>query len=382
MKHIVFCWELGGGMGHLVPLSLLAHEMARHGHRVTFVTSDIVHAARYLAAPGIQWVQAPRLPPSHSNRPLNNHADILRVSGYESPDSLHSLLGAWHALLAALRPDRVVCEYAPTAQLAANALRLPVVCIDNGFSVPPVSAPMPPLRDDIPNDPHALAASERHVLSVINATLERIDARPLPRFSCLYEDETWYRNWPEFNHFGPHSPERHLGQIFGDTGGTPPAWPNGTGPKLFAYVKNDNKFIVPILLAAVSMGFRVLAYLPGQPATVAQDLMGTGRALMSAMPIHLSALDDDVEIGIWQSPTGGVGHSLEKGMRMLFLPTQVEQYRACRAVERSGVPAVVAVQPQNWHALIDNLMQKPRMHLGGRWQPADIPTMAKILGGY
>jgi len=366
-------------MGHLVPLTLVAAEMVACGNKVTFVISDIQNAPQYLLPHGIEWMQAPHTRPNGPRPKLDNHADILRMVGYDTPQRFKALLCAWRTTLGFLKPDRVICEYAPTAQLAARSLNMPCVCIDNGFSMPPVSDPMPPLRLDQPIDIDALRASEAKALSVINEVMDEVGANRLPRFSSLYEDEVWYRNWTEFNHFGPHSPERHLGQIFGDTGGAEPIWPSGQGKKMFAYVKSDHSFAPEILQAAAAYGFRILAYLPGRKTSVIKELVSTGKIVVSPSPIRLSALRDDVEIGIWQSPTGGVGHSLEKGMRMLFLPSQAEQGLACKAVERSGVPTKIVLSRENWPALFDSLLAMPRMMIGDRWHPADIPHMATLL---
>jgi hypothetical protein len=379
MSHVVFCWELGGGMGHLVPLTLVAAEIVKLGHKVTFVMSDVSNAPLYLEPLGIEWIQGPHLRQFGPRPQLENHADILRMVGYDTPQRLMALLSAWRSTFGFLRPDRVICEYAPTAQLASQSLGLSCICIDNGFSMPPVCDPLPPLRLDKPADIDALRSSESKTLTVINEVLGKYGASPLPRFSSLYETAVWYRNWTEFNHFGPHSSERHLGQIFGDTGGAEPEWPGGSGRKMFAYVKPDHPFALEILQAAANYGFRILAYLPGRKPSLISALVATGKIIVSPKPIRLSALDNDVEIGIWQSPTGGVGHSLEKGMRMLFLPSQAEQYLACKAVERSGVPACVVMSREDWPAVFDRLLAMPRMTLDHRWLPANIPDMAVKL---
>lgn len=383
MKHVVICWEMGGGLGHLIPLSLLGEELIAQGCRVSFIVNDIAHAPRYLDHLGVKWLPAPRLKPllGATAPVLRNHADILQMAGYADSDRLYAMLSSWRTMLEMLGADQLICEYAPTAQLAAMSLNIPYVCIDNGFSMPPVSSPMPALREEMSREVHALLESEQRTLSSINAAMKRCKAPMLPRFSYLYETDVWYRNWPEFNHFGQHSLDRHLGQIVCDTDGVEPQWTAGEGPRLFAYLKADCLYALDMLMAAIAHGFRVLAYLPGHPVSGVQRLLSTGRAQVSKFPVKLSALDEEVEIGIWQSPTGGVGHSLEKGMRMMFAPTQVEQYLACRAVERSGVPACIVRDGQDWRLAFDSLMQKPKLKMGGRWNPADLPAMAVTLIG-
>lgn len=371
---------MGAGMGHIVPLSQIAVEMKAQGHRVAVVANDVLHAPRLLAPHGIPCFQAPRfLPPAAPRAPFRNHADILRFNGYDTPERLLSLIGAWSDLLRLLRADKVVCEFAPTAQLAAKTLAIRAVSLDNGFYMPPPGEPMPPLREDETASDVMLRHSERQALVAINAALGRLGCDPMPRFAALYEGEVWYRNWPEFNHYGPHSPARHVGQIFGDGAGTAPVWPPGGGPRMFAYVKGDNPLALEVLHSAVVSGFRVLAYLPGHSQAGINRLRRSGRAVVSAGPVRLSQLDGGIDIGVWQSPTGGVGHSLEKGMRMLFLPTQLEQLRACRAVQRAGVPAHVACEADNWPRVFETLLAMPQMTLSQRWRPADLPQLAHVL---
>lgn len=380
MANIVICWEMGAGMGHIVPLSQIAVEMRAQGHQVAVVANDVTHAPRLLAPHGIPCFQAPRLlPPAAPGAPLRNHADILRFNGYDTPERLVSLIGAWRDLLRVLRADKVVCEFAPTAQLAARTMAIPVVALDNGFYMPPPGEPMPPLREDEPASKFVLRQSERQALVAINAALERLRCDPLPRFSALYEGDVWYRNWPEFNHFGPHAPARHVGQIFGANAGVEPVWPSGDGPRMFAYVKGDNPLALEVLRGAVAFGFRVLAYLPGHSQTGIDQLRRSGRVVVSAGPVRLSQLDGGIDIGVWQSPTGGVGHSLEKGLRMLFLPTQLEQLRACQAVQRAGLPAHVARAADGWPRVFEKLLAMPRMMLSQRWRAADVPALAHTL---
>ncbi|MYM37521.1 hypothetical protein GTP38_24650 [Duganella sp. FT94W] len=369
-------------MGHIVPLSQIAVAMQAQGHRVALAVNDLTHAPQLLAPHGIPCFQAPRfVPPAAPRTPLRNHADVLRFNGYDQADRLHSLINAWRDLLRLLRADKVICEFAPTAQLAAGSMAIPAVSLDNGFYMPPPQDPMPPLRVDEPAGPLLLRQSEKRVLETVNAVLARLGSAALPRFCALYQGEVWYRNWTEFNHYGAHSPQRHVGQIFGPSVGAAPVWPVGDGPRIFAYVKADNPAALDMLRSAISAGFRILAYLPGHRQSDIEALRRSGRAHISAQPVCLAQLDHEIEIGVWQSPTGGIGHSLEKGMRMLFLPTQVEQLRACLAVRRAGLPAYVAMGEESWMAVFDKLLGMPRVGLNRHWQPADVPRLAALLAG-
>lgn len=383
MRHIVYCWEMGEGLGHLVAMANITARLVAQGHRVTCMVKDLAPAPRWLNIPGVSWMAAPRLWSANRVEIPLNHADILHNVGYSSADNVHALLVAWRTALALLRPDRVICDYAPTARLAAATLGIEAVCIDNGFSMPPLGAepdaPLPLVRVTLKPTRDALAASEQRTLGCINGALERLGAAPLPAFSSLFRAPVWYRNWSELNHFASHAPERHLGPIVGESDGAEPVWPKGKGPTLFAYLKPRHPDSLPILKAALARGYRVLAYLPGFPQEALRELSRSGRLVASAQPFDLSRLPDDVDIGIWHSPTGAVARSLNCGMRMIFLPMHPEQYLACMAVRRAGVPAHVSHQSEPWARVFERVEGWPRATPHEGWRPADVSEFAERL---
>ena len=229
---------MGGGLGHVVAMAKIVQAMVEQGNRVTCILNDVTHARRLLGPFASLWLAAPRIHAAVRRTPPLHHADALHNAGYDNALSLASLLTAWRTMFSLLKPDRVVCDYAPTARLAANTLGIETICIDNGFSMPPLSAnphdPLPHVRMSVTPAPGQLAESERRVLDVVNGAMDDLGCAPLEAFSCLFREKVWYRNWVDFNHFGPHSPERHLGPIFGDGGRADPVWPAGRGAKLFA----------------------------------------------------------------------------------------------------------------------------------------------------
>jgi hypothetical protein len=374
---------MGGGLGHVVAMAKIVQAMAEQGNRVTCILNDVSHARRLLGPIASQWLAAPRIHAAVRRTPPLNHADALHNAGYDNSLSLVSLLAAWRTMFFLLKPDRVVCDYAPTARLAANTLGIETVCIDNGFSMPPLSDnphdPLPHVRTSVKPAPGQLAESERRVLDVVNGAMDDLGCDPLDAFSRLFREKVWYRNWVDFNHFGPHSPERHLGPIFGDGGKADPVWPAGRGPKLFAYLKPEHPGSLRLLQAAVARGYRVLAYLPGFSRDALRDLVDSGLLAASPDPVNLDKLPDDVEAGIWHSPMGGIGRCLDKGMRMIFLPMNSEQNLACSAARRSGLPVHLHNDFEDEHDLLDAMRAAPRIMRGDRWAPADPADFAHKL---
>lgn len=383
MRHLVYCWEMGEGLGHIMALAKLVATMIAQGNRVTCILKDLSHAPRLLGPLKINWLAAPRISsPGRLTMPLN-HADILYNCGYGNPDSVTALLVAWRTMFFLLRPDRIICDYAPTARLAAASLHIETICIDNGFSMPPLprdpKEPLPLVRTTAPPDKSHLQASEQRVLLVVNKSLTTIGAQPISEFSSIFRGKVWYRNWCVLNHFAPHSPEQHLGQIFGDNGGADPVWPDKKGPKIFAYLKPRHPDSVSVLNALLRQGHNVLAYLPGFRKETLDELSRMGNLTVSSIPFDLSKLPDDIDAGVWHSPTGAVARCLDRGMGMVFLPMHPEQYLACMAVRRAGLPAFVSTKPENWPEVFDLVRSWPRARLDDRWQTADIPGFASKL---
>ena len=48
MAHLVVGWELGHGMGHIMPLRMLAEVLLEKGHQLTFIVRDVSAAQRAL----------------------------------------------------------------------------------------------------------------------------------------------------------------------------------------------------------------------------------------------------------------------------------------------------------------------------------------------
>jgi hypothetical protein len=381
MKHIVYCWELGEGLGHMVALAKIVEEMTKQGNKVTCVLKDLTHAPALLGPIGAEWMAAPRIWSGIAIAKPLNHADILHNVGYSNGDNIHALLVAWRTLFAALRPDKVVCEYAPTAALAARTLDFDVVSIDSGFSMPPLPAsiiePLPAIRFGV--DSNKLADCETRTLASINMALSAIGMAPLPAFSYMFRGKVWYRNWCEFNHFAPHLPERHLGQVLGESNGERPVWPPGKGKKVFAYLKPQHPQSAAVLKAAVAAGYRVVGYLPNFKNFLIDELLLTGRLVVSDKPFDLNELPDDVDIGIWHSPTGAIARCLDKGMRMIALPMHPEQVLASDAVRRAGVFVHVSDGTENWPQVFEKVLSWPSPKLASSWRPADSAEFALKL---
>lgn len=209
MAHFHLCWELGGGLGHVGRLKIIAEALLARGHRVSLGLRDLVQSHAVLAGIDAPQLQAPVWLHQVEGMPANHGslAEILLSTGYLEAGALAGLVAGWRAMFRQLAPDVVVGDYAPTAMLAARSLGLPCASVGSAFAMPPPGCPLPCLRPWEAIPPQRLAAAEARVLQVANAVLSLHRAR---HFACAAElllgDLPLLTSWPELDPYGRPAP--------------------------------------------------------------------------------------------------------------------------------------------------------------------------------
>ncbi|WP_077038235.1 glycosyltransferase [Pelomonas sp. KK5] len=376
MAHIHLSWELGGGLGHAARLKTLAIELRSRGHRVSLSLRDLAHTRSLLADLDCPKFQAPvwlhravGLPAAQGNL-----AEILLAFGYLEAGALSGLVDGWRALFGELKPDLVVADYAPTAVLAARSLGLRTASIGIGFYLPPRTPDLPPLRDWEPIPPERLRGAQRRMLEVANAVLAQHGAAPLALpADLLLGDRPLLCTWPELDHYGRSEPTG--GQWYGpsflaDGGGAgeAPRWPEGSGPKVFAYLKADHPDHAALLKALAEAGCRTLCYLPevaagGPPPLKHPTLRYAGG------PVSLGEVfADGCALCVCHGGEATLAQALLAGVPLLLLPMHAEQFLISRRVEQAGcgINAAQRRRPQDWAALVREALDAPAWREGAQ----------------
>lgn len=165
MTKVLLAWELGGGQGHIHRLAAVARALTQYGIEPVFVWKEFT--LRGLEFP---WrvVQAPTL----IHHPLPGiidepclYSDILWMFGFGEPQILKLYVEAWQRIIAEIKPDCIVADYAPALVLAAHN-RVPTIVVGTGFSVPPQVEKFPSFR------PYSIESSSERERIVVESVFE------------------------------------------------------------------------------------------------------------------------------------------------------------------------------------------------------------------
>lgn len=350
MANVLLAWELGSGLGHVGKLVPVARELERRGHGVTLCLLDLVGTRTVLRELPHPCLQAP-LPLHEGNRVRDpmSLAEILHGCGYRDADVLDALVRGWRATLGCVGADGLVADFAPTAILAARTLGTPSVSLGLGFQLPPVGRPLPSLRPWERIAPGRLDAAEAHVVGTANRVLRQYGAAPIGQGWQLFcGDRALVCDWPELDAYARghlEGGDRWHGRAFDPDAGEPPGWPDGDGPRVFAYLKGAHRDVAAALRALAVRGCRTLCYSPevasGQPKPVDDPSIR-----YAAGPVNLASALRESALVVCHAGGATIAQSLLAGVPLLLMPLQNEQGLNALAVMRMRAGVAVFAQPQ------------------------------------
>lgn len=377
MPKVMLCWEMGGGLGHVGRLKPLAQGLMARGHDCVLMLRDLVQIDSLLTDLPVPRLQAPVWLHKVSGLPdpPASLAEILLANGYVQPATLAAQVKGWLAAFKLYRPQLVVADYAPTAVLASRIAGLPSAVVGLGFYMPPDVTPLPGFLDGERISAQALAQrlsqSDALALASANEVLRAFGRPPLPRLAALFAgDLPLLCTWPELDHYGrgPSVPDQQWhGPSFMDPGGEVPDWPEGAGPKVFAYLKAGFPNHQQVLRALVARGCRTLCYMPevaaGKRPPVASALIH-----YASGPVDLSLALPDSDLAVCHGGEATVTQALLAGLPLLLLPMHREQALMTRQVVRAGcaVDGAALSSPTVLGGALAKLLDKPEARAGAR----------------
>lgn len=336
MARILFAWELGGELGHAMANNALAAEMRARGHRVAFAFRELKPLAYFDECAAHDVFQAPRsLTEGKDAGTPYTFADLLSGCGYDRASHVAGLLAGWISLLDRWAPDVVLCDFAPTAMIAASVLGLRHTSYGNGFSIPPRLTPIPPFRFDSAIAPAQVQQSEARTLANLNEALARLGAPPLASLASIFEaDEEFLTTFPELDSYGSRPASGYWGPGYNIETGTAMPWPEGSGKRVGVYLRKDVAQLDLLIAALRERDLRVVCFIPDLEASRAA-ILASPRRIVSDRLIRLAPLLKDCDLFVSHGGSATIG-TLLAGVPQLVFPGQYEQYITARRVGQLG----------------------------------------------
>jgi UDP:flavonoid glycosyltransferase YjiC (YdhE family) len=188
--------------------------------------------------------------------------------------------------------------------------------------------------------PERLMQSDQRVLRTINAAIETLSAQPLERLSDLFEcAKHFLTTFAELDPYRPRNPTQYFGPILGPEEGAIPEWPQGRGPKVFAYLKPHYQEIEEVLDALTAFECRTAAFIAGLPGQILTKVQNNTTAV-SQKPYDIKRAASECDFGVCHAGHGTTCELLLKGKPLLLLPMQLEQYLIARRVSEAGAGVI------------------------------------------
>jgi hypothetical protein len=353
MATVLFTWELGGGLGHVLPYLPVIETLREKGHRVAFALRDVTRAGETLARHGVQVLQAPIAagPVPDPIRVACTYADVLYNCGFHDAGQIAALIRAWRSLFDLVRPDLAVFDHSPTALLASRAHGFRKLVCGSGFTVPPDEYPLPSFREDVSADRVQLKKREDRVTNFINEALERSAIRPLERLGQLcHAGDVLLRTFAEVDHYRQRRSGSYAGVGVAGDGGLP-GWPRTRGRRIFAYLK-PFRMLPSVLSALKAAGEPALVYVDGLERGLAERYRSPSLAFAEG-PADIASVAKQCDFAVLHGTHDTTVRLLLAGKPALHIPLNVEQGIMTRNVEKLG--AGIGVLPGRARNLADGL---------------------------
>ncbi|SEQ08453.1 UDP:flavonoid glycosyltransferase YjiC, YdhE family [Faunimonas pinastri] len=350
MATVLLAYEFGAGLGHLNRLSAVAARL-RGSHRLVFALPDMSLAAGLRRdfgddaeiREGVHWP-----PPTDANArkiPTHTFADVIRLFGFDDVERLVGNAERWLTLLAEVKPDLIVADFAPTLRLASGG-RIPTIIVGNGYTVPPGSQPLPRLRPWETVIPPLSRAHEGRLLGGVNEARARLKGAAVDHFADLFQgEETFVCTIAEFDPYG-------------DRRQAPVLWPfnipavesggplsERQGPAAFAYFQRNHPALGQVMASLSALGRRSEIYVQGaDPVEMAK---GAGRSVgIHRRPADFGKVLPSSGVLIHHAGLGTASAGLMAGIPQIVLPVNLEHTLTARGLALFGVATHLPLPPQ------------------------------------
>lgn len=374
---ILFAWELGGNLGHIVKHLPLLRALRQRGHDVLFASKNVELAKRLLRGESVAVVQAPVVTRFKGRiREPASFADVLAELGFADAGALSGLISGWQNLFDLYKPDVLVAEYAPAAQIAAHLHGVKCLRLSTGFECPPNVTPFPLFRPWLKLSEEEMLQREQQLLNNLHTVCTQQGAAQFTSLqAALSTDLSLLTTLPELDHYGNRKGANYIGPMYTLEDGLTRDWPAGPGARVFVYIRPYPE--LPHMLDALhGSGASVVAVVPGirdeQVAAYSSE-----RFQIVSEQLKLGHLLPKMDLAITHGGHGLAGAFLINGVPTLTVPTNIEQWMISNRLVHIGVGKQVTR-----NRVKTDFASKLMQMLGSPACAEEAQTIAKCYAGY
>jgi hypothetical protein len=212
------------------------------------------------------------------------------------------------------------------------------VAIGTGFECPPNVSPLPSLRRhtlDSVSLEHKPSSIEETVRVNLNDVCRQFKVDTFQQSSSLYygSNSPILLTYPELDFYSPRGVDCYWAPMIYSNGHTP-RWPNGHGPKVFAYML-DHDFTPYVLELLSRRGWPTLVVGGSESLAARKDTFPSTIQFASG-PVDSQSTAQQCDFTVCYGGHGTICVTLLAGKPLLVLPTTVEQYLNGVAVRTIG----------------------------------------------
>lgn len=367
MRTILFCWELGEDFGHLGKILALAQEFSQESIQFYIAAKDLSAASKIDWPSYVKFIQAPIWLRSN---PLAlkaaSFAEILFYKGYDSYQNLKLLTDSWLTIFELVSPDIILFDHSPSALLAASGLKIPKIIASNPYLTPTPGTSTMNLIPGPHFDEAKAAEIHQRVIKVINSVKQDYEAAPITAIGDLFiADATYLSGFSETDYFNAHRQNTvYCGPALATSIGTQePRWKSGLSQKSLAYLKHRDPRSRAILKILASMQARTLCFYSEAKAEDIKELSESS-LMVSNIPFNLSKAYSEAKVIICHGGQGVVNEALSRGIPLIVVPTQAEQYFIAEKIKELGTGIVINKNDSTteMEKKISDLFSNPRFY--------------------
>ena len=337
MAHVLIGWELGANRGHAVRLHQLGAALRKAGHEVSFAVQriDALSAQEAGGSPVWQAPLTPRLLISGSRyggHATTGMADILARLGFDDSGIVTAMINGWHQLIAAIRPDVVIAEYAPFLLLAARG-QLSSIAVGTAFSQPPATLAQLPQLVDGPG-----AVDQAQLLATINRGLGSVGTLPLDALPNIFGADAMIAY--SFSELDPYAADRC--EMMASPVAADFAARVGSGEEVFVYAPERIAVDAPLWRGLAASGLPIRVHPQRAPEALLEALAGLGFAV-EPEPVDFATIAERSHMVVSHGGNGFACAAIAAGLAQVVCHHDLEKLANGLAVAREGLGGHVSL---------------------------------------